>query len=217
MDAATLQAKVYGGYAKAASRVGFVFQQYRPQTANNALDPANLRGSLNAAFSSANQTGFAFNKPNDYKNIEWSGLFDATNCAAGDYLFHATQGTFFIAALQHLLPPLCIQCDRTLSVMRENTSTQAGAVGYGGVGRGNETAIATGFPGGMQWARQGTRPLDDLPSDIIRKGEWFVYLPVIPGVTIKEHDVLVDENGRRLIVMSVYLSDLGYKILAEFL
>lgn len=216
MDAATIQAKIYAGYGKAAVRVGYVYTHYRPSNARNALAAWNKVGTLNAAFDNANEANFPYDKPNDYKGILWSGLFDATNVLPGDYLVYGSK-TFYMAGKQDLLPPLCVECSRTFSVLRDNTSVQVGAVGYGGMSPANETLIASGFPGAMQITRQGATSLDHLPSDIERKGGWYIYLPVIPGVTIQERDVISDDLNRRHLVMAVYLSDLGYLIKAEYL
>lgn len=224
MDAARLQDKVYGGYAKAALRAGFDFAIYRPlnppytpPVARYALSPLNKVGTVKAAFSNANQTGFPFNKPNDYKSILWSGLFDGRETRPGDYLHSAAHGTYFVAAQQHLLPNLCVQCTNTFSVWRDNAQEEVGAVGFSGVSPANEKPMVYAFPGAMQWTRVGAHPVADLPSDLMRKGGWLFFLPTIPNVTLKERDVISDDQGRRFLAMSVYLSDLGYRILAEML
>lgn len=224
MDAAKLQSKVYGGYAKAAKRIGFDYTVYRPLNppgtppiARYALSPLNKVTTVKAAFSNSNQVGFPFNKPNDYKSILWSGLFDGGVTQPGDYLVNPGKDTWYIAAQQHLLPNLCVQCSHSLSVWRDNADNSIGAVGFGGVSPANETPIVYEFPGAMQWTREGAHPVADLPSDLIRKGGWLIFLPAIPNVTLKERDVISDDQGRRFVAMSVYLSDLGYRILAEML
>lgn len=218
MDAATIQSKVYAGYGKAALRVGFVYQQYRPKFAVNPLQQSNLVGSFNAAFSAAKESQFPFDKPNDYEGILWSGLFDASTSKVGDYLIGNNQ-TFFIAGLQHLLPPLCVECSHTFSVYRPTQpDSSVGLQSYSGVTPSDETLIASGFPGAMQWSREGQRPYLQLPSDAPKKIGWLIFLPPLPeGVVIRERDFLVDDMGRRHLAMGIYVSDLGYRIAAELM
>ena len=59
MDAATLQARIYAGYAKAALRIGYVYDVWRPAGAANPL--TNKVASLNASF---NAQDWTYTKPN---------------------------------------------------------------------------------------------------------------------------------------------------------
>lgn len=225
MDAATIQSKIYAGYGKAAARVGYLYTIYRPlspphsaPTPYSALSPLNKVGTINASFDNANEANFPYDKPNDFKGILWSGLFDATNVFRGDYLVNGSK-TFYVAGKQDLLPPLCVECSRTFSVYRPTTpASSVGLQSYSGVTPSDETLIASGFPGAMQWSREGQKPYLDLPSDAPKKIGWLVFLPTLPGgAMIRERDFLVDDLGRRHLAMGIYLSDLGYRIAAELM
>jgi hypothetical protein len=218
MDAARLQSKVFSGYGKSALRIGYQFTQYRPATASNPIAPGNIvTTTLNAAFSPQSQSGFKFDKPSEYKGILWSGLFDGTNTRVGDYLVHST-GTFFIAAQHHLLPILCVQCSSVFNVQRVSPNAPvAGQVAYSGVTASSETTIVTQFPGAVQWQGNARHDMSLIESDMMRRMGWLIFLPIIPGVVIKERDTLIDSQGKRYEVMGVYVSDLGHRVQAELI
>ncbi|MFD2271406.1 hypothetical protein ACFS07_10400 [Undibacterium arcticum] len=67
MDGATIQARVYAGYAKAAQVIGLTFSLYRPLSASAPL--GNLVGTLKAALDSG--PGYQFKAPNEYGDPTW--------------------------------------------------------------------------------------------------------------------------------------------------
>lgn len=207
MDGATLQAKLYAGYAAAAQRIGLPFAQYRPAAGTQALASGNQIGSVLAAF----DTGpFAFQKPQDYGKATWNCLADGRMLQPGDYL-SAASGIFFIASMQPLLPIYAVQCNRTVTIWRPQQQQAIGPLGYGGSTASNETAIATSFPASVLSASKTGHAPTNLPGDVA--AAWFtLLLPALPGATqILDHDIATDDLGNRFVLSGVELSGLGWR------
>jgi hypothetical protein len=209
MDGAKIQDRVYRGYAKAASKIGLAHALYRPVGAAAALATGNLITTLPASF---NAEDMKYGKPNKYGKPLWYAIVDGAQTQVGDYLV-GPSGTFFIAAQQALLPILAVQCSNTIDVLRPQQQTGVGAVGYGGDTDDNETPLLTGWPASVLQGTKGEKSETHLPGDT-RTPWWAVLLPALGGVTIKTNDLITDDLGRRLIVSSAELSDLGWRLTA---
>src|SRR5690348_16724962 len=208
MDGATIQAKQYRGYAIAAAKIGLPFQQHRALRASDPISPETLLGTLQASF---NAEDMLYGKPNKYGKPTWFCIADGTQLAVGDYL-QADSGTFFIAAMQPLLPILAVECNRTVTVYRPQQQTGVGAVGYGGNTASNQTAIASNWPASLlQAAKAANNPIG-LPGDG-KQASWALLMPAIPGgVVIKNNDIVTDDLGSRYLVYSAELTDLGWRM-----
>lgn len=207
MDAAALRSKIYGGYAKAATRIGQSYIHYRPTAALTPLSTA-----LPSIFASFNAEDFTYGRPNKYGKPTWFGVFDGGLTAVGDYLV-GPEGTFFIAAQQIHLPILCVECNRTIKIMRPQQQTGVGAVGYGGDIAANETVLMSGWPASVLQGTKGEKGDSVLPGDT-RNPWWSILLPSFAGVTIRSRDVITDDLNRRYVVSSAELTDLGYRLTA---
>lgn len=214
MDGATLQAKVYAGYAKAALRIGLPYDLYRPTGPNNPMGGAKLT-TLPAAFTVHGPGNFDFSKPSDHKQPLFHALVDGAQVLVGDYLVAQTgvAGPFFIAAMQAATPILAVQCNRTLSAFNPGPALSIGANGYSGTNQGNETAILTNWPASVLLGSRGVRN-QSLPEDA-GYGSWRVLLPAWAGVTIRPGTILSDDLGNRMVVQSAELQDLGWRIDAQ--
>lgn len=210
MDAATLQSRIYSGYAKAASRVGFSADQYRPTSASNPIAAGNKLRSLPASF---NAEDMAYGKPNKYGKATWYGLFDGSLTQVGDYLVNTQDGTFFIAAQQTALPILLVNCNRTINVLRPQQQTGVGAVGYGGNTDATETALMTAWPASVLQGTKGEKGDVSLPGDV-RNPWWAILLPHYAGVTLRSADIVTDDLARRYVISSAELTDLGWRLTA---
>lgn len=209
MDAATLQARIYSGYAKAAFRTGYVFDVYRPASAVNALAPANKVASLNAVFSVRGDKGFA--KTPGYKDQLWDGQFDATNLQVGDYLTNPQHGTYFIAAREDFLPLMCVRCNHVLDVVTAPEPSGVGALPYSGTTAGGETPVMTQFPGSVMYQQRGRASEVGLPMDL--PSPFFeILLPAVDGVTLRTSDTIKDDLGQRFTVSASELSILGWRL-----
>lgn len=203
-----MQQKVFRGYAIAAAKIGLPFSQYRPRGASNPLAGGSLLRTLSASF---NAEDMKYGKPNKYGKPTWYCVADGTQLAVGDYL-QADSGTFFIAAMQPLLPILAVQCNRTVTIYRPQQQVGVGAVGYGGNTAENQTAIATSWPVSLLQASRGDQNKTGLPGDS-RSGSWVLLMPAIPSdVVIKNGDIATDDIGNRYMVFSAELTDMGWRM-----
>lgn len=220
MDAATLQAKIYSGFGKAAQRTGFSFDLYRPTaplhsppTPNFALSPLNKIGSMPASFTPGS-SGHNFEKASGYKDPMWIGLFDGSLTQPGDYLVNADHGTYFIAAMQDQLPILCVNCGHLLDIVRRPVNTAIGALDYNGTTEATEARVMTQWPGSVIFGQRGRVSEVGLPMDL--PSPFFtILLPAYPGVILRTGDVVKDDLDQRYIVASAELSALGWRLSAQ--
>ena len=209
MDGATLQARIYSGYAKAALRIGQNAAQYRAASASDPLNAANLLRTIPASFNAEDMT---YSKPNKYGHPTWYGLFDGSLTQVGDYLTGAF-GTYFIAAQQQALPILCVQCNRVATVTRASENAAAGLQSYNADVAAQETTLMTAWPCSILQGTKGEKNPTDLPGDT--RSPWVaVLMPAWPGVILRTSDILTDDIGNRYIISSAELTDLGWRMTA---
>lgn len=213
MDGATLQAKVFAGYAKAAQRVGLPFNLYRPTSASNPIAAGTLLQSVNAAFTVHSGKNFEFGQVSDYDRPLFHALLDPTLVKVGDYLqstaAEPTQGPFFIVQITPSMPVLACACNRTVTVATPGPAHTAGVSGYGGTTRGNETPILTAWPASLL-QRRVTSTREKLPID---GGQplFRLLLPAFPGTSIRLGNIVTDDLGNRYVVSMVEKQDLGWR------
>lgn len=206
MDGTRLQAKIYKGYGQAAKRIGFDYQQYRATSADNPLSSA--LQTLPASFT----TNFKYSAPNKYGEATWIGLFDGTDFAPGDYLV-GPGGTFFIAAMQATLPIYCVQTNRTVTLLRVSMDDGVGQVGYGGDTPETEVPLMQNWPASVLQGTKGEANETKLPGDV-RTPWWAILMPAWPGVIIRTSDILTDDLGRKYVISSAELTDMGWRMTA---
>jgi hypothetical protein len=204
MNGATMQAKLYKGMAKAAAKMGLTCSLYRPLIATAPF--GNLVTSLPAQF----RVDDKFSKPNTYGKPQWLAFVDGSQTAVGDIL-QGPQGTFFIAAMQQLLPILVVETNHTITLARCAIPGGFGAQTYNADTAGTETAYATGWPASILKGPKGEANEVGLPGDV-RQPWWDCLLPLIPGAPIATADIITDEMGSRYIVSVAELSDLGWRL-----
>lgn len=212
MDGATLQKKLYAGYAKAATRIGLPCSQYRPTSLTaGAIVSAALVQTLTASF---NAQDFAYGKPNTYGKPLWYCVADGSQLTPGDYLVDPSGRIYFIAGMQPLLPILAVDCNRVVSFFRPQQQTSVGAASYGGNTIATQTPLVTTYPASVLQGTKGDKSMVNLPGDI-RAPWWAVLLPNLPGsVNLRNGDIMVDENGKRYKISSAELTDLGWRMSA---
>ena len=207
MDGATIQARIWRGNDKAAQYIGSSFEQYRPST-NSVSAP--LSASLQTLMASFNAEDMTYRRPAKYGKPLWYCMADGSQLAVGDYL--VGDDTYFIAAMQDLLPILAVKCNRTVSVLRAETAG-VGDVGYSGDVTANETTLMSGWPASVLEGTKGEQNPADLPIDM-RMPWWVVLLPAWSGLTLLTGDIITDDIGHRYVVSSPELTDLGWRLTA---
>jgi hypothetical protein len=210
MDAATLQARLYSGYAKAAQRIGYMTALYRPTGYRNPIAGGNKVADLFASF---NAEDMAYQRPNKYGKSTWFALLDGSQSQVGDYLQNDHDGTFFIAAQQTALPILVVSCNRTVNVLRPQQQAGVGALGYGGDTASTETPLMIGWPASVLQGTKGEKGQVELPGDV-RNPWWAILLPFWDRATLRSGDIITDDLSRRYVISSAELTDLGWRLTA---
>ena len=205
----SIQEQIYYGYAQAASKLGDPVDLYRPLTAGEALAVENKLLTLPASFSVEG----TYKKPNGYGKPLWRVLIDGTKTKVGDYLVGA-DATYFIASMQSLLPIQAVQCNRMVNVSCQPLDDSIGAIGYGGATADNLETILTQWPASILQGTKGEKSEVGLPGDV-RIPWWAILLPAFTGVIIETSYIISDELGRRYIVSSAELTDMGWRITAQ--
>ncbi|MDB5965525.1 MAG: hypothetical protein JWQ72_2025 [Polaromonas sp.] len=219
MDGPTIQARVYKGYARAATVIGLAYAQYRPTSATAPITTP--LAMIKAAFDS--KANYSFSAPNEYGDATWYALLDDASVANGDYLIGNGQ-VYFVAAKQFLLPVLAIDCNRSVAVLRQAApASPVGAQPYGGTVFSEDVAalgtlnsdgtLNAGWPASILLAGRAGKAIE-LPMAVNGAG-WRILLPPSVPIVIGEADVLLDDLGRRYTVEAAELTDLGWRINAK--
>jgi hypothetical protein len=217
MDAAAIQAKIYRGYGLAASRLGYHFAVYRPSGPENPLDPANIIGAaLPATFTSATTQDFNFNRSNDREVPDYHCMADMTGLAVSDIFVSPDWGTYFIIALDPLLPPRAIRATQAVNVTRPAPVAGFGAQPYGGSVPATEVGVMTGgWPAAILSVKaRGEGSEVNLPGDVRTPG-YTIYMPSLEGTLLRSSDIIVDSIGRRFIISSAELTDQGWNLVTR--
>ncbi len=209
MDGTRLQQIVMGAYGKAAQQIGTPYQQYRPISATDPISVIALLGSMQVSMNADDPT---YARPNVYGKATWYAVADGTQLAVGDYLV-GVEGTFFIAAIQQLLPIFVVNCNRIASVTRAEENSGAGMQPYNADEVSTEIALMTQWPCSILQGTKGEKGNSDLPGDV--RSPWVaILLPYWSAVTLRTSDIVTDDLGRRYIISSAELTDLGWRLTA---
>lgn len=231
MNAALLQSKVYGGYAKAALRIGYTYSIYRPTTATAPLSSGYYIGKTPAAFTTHKAGQFNFDKPNDYNERSlFHALLDGSLVQVGDFLVAppsagpdipgAAIGPFYIASKDPITPMLAVICTRVITISAPGPSTTTAGYTPGSyAGTIIETGAANVVPLIVDWPAQisqGARSVADklLPGDV-GEGMWTILLSAPAGVVLTSAMLIEDDLGRHYAIRTAELTPLGWRIAAQ--
>ncbi|WP_062018243.1 hypothetical protein [Gluconobacter japonicus] len=221
MDQARLQALTARGYSKAAKRIGAETVQYRPTSLTDPL--ASPYASFLAAFN--NDAGFSFKAPTLWGKPAVFGLFDTMDVQVGDILVSSGE-RYFVARFEAFQPPLCILCDRTISLFG-NASSGDGTTGddsssacplagyqddYGTSGDDGSSAVASGWPCSILLKGSGEASGSSIPG-AIKAAVYQLLLPVMPGFNPQVYMTATDDLGRSYVIEGVEVSQYGTKCL----
>lgn len=199
MNGAIVQNRIYAGYAKTAQMTGRDYAVYRSDTSLFPADSGNLLATIPMSF--ARDKNFAV--PNKYLNATWLCWADGRLLQTRDILI-GPYGTFYIGDMQPLLPMQAIKCNKTVKV---------GSVAYSVTGDiTTETDFyAEGVPAFFQFTREDIqKPLGPATLQLGRAiTHWNVFIPLANG-TLKQDDIMEDEDGIRYTVDAPDFTNLGY-------
>jgi hypothetical protein len=194
MDGIRLQDRLYSGYAKTASRLGLVYDQYRSVTHISPLDSANKIDSFPIAFSA----DLKFEVSNKYAKPVWYCWADGRNLQRFDFLV-GPMGTFFVGDKQTNLPIQAVQTNHVISLGRADyTIIPAPVINY-----------AVGLPVFFQFKREEIKSstVANVVGEAITR--WLIFIP-LPEGSIKQDDVLFDEEGIRYVMDAPDFTSIGY-------
>jgi hypothetical protein len=173
-NVSSIQAQIWKGYARAASKLGMPFNFYRPQAGHIQLEGGSnlqlegggdlsLEGGVQFPGSplfvrcvSLNAEDMNYRKPSKYAKATWYAVMDGTGLKVGDYfigqgssgdmqlegggnllledgtnlLVDGSGDTYFIAAMQPLLPIFVVECNRVVSLYKPQSQSGVGQQGY---------------------------------------------------------------------------------------
>ena len=203
MDGALLQDRLSRGMGAAARTLGLPHDLFRPGGATGPVAPERRVLRLWAAFDLGDP---GYRRPRGYERA-LRGTFDADCTGVGDYL-QGARGLLFIAMLPPLQRPLCVPTNDVVDVLRPLGPEGPGLNGYGGVREARLPTVLAGWPALVLSA--GAGPGGAVPDDG-GQGGWSMLLPVTP-VAIRGSDLSRNRQGRRFVVRSAELTDLGWRL-----
>ncbi len=212
MDAATLQARLALGQTRTASRIGSPHDIFRPSGLLTPLDPANLLQRIPAAFLPEHAM-----RNRAVRDTEpfWTGAFDFTNTRPGDLARRVSDhATWFIAAQQLGLPPLCTRCTRLIDISRPASANSAGLNAYGGTVTATETTLAQAWPARFLTAGSTTTADYGIAGEL-PTGTFLVLLPVSLNLHLLNGDRLTDDLGRVTVIASAELTDQAWRLTVQ--
>lgn len=219
MDQALLQQKVARGYAKAALRLGAMTTQYRPASLTAPM--ATAHASFLAAFNDDKNFGFA--RPALWDKPAVFGLFDTTDVQSGDLMTCAGEN-YFVTRLEPFRPPLCMLCNRVVSIVGQpgqGSTNGDGAVctdvgasdDYGAAGdTDGQTTLASGWPAFIQIKGKGSPTGDGIPGSV-KAADYEMLLPVMPGFIPTVQMAVTTDLGTTYTLTAVEPSQYGNRCL----
>lgn len=217
MYQALLQQKVARGYAKAALRLGATTAQYRATALNSPMGTP--YATLLAAFN--NDKKFGFDGPALWDKPAVFGLFDTTDVLAGDLLTCAGEN-YFIARMEPFRPPLCMLCNRVVSLSGSpgqgstngdgGVCTDVGASNDYGTGGSGKTTLASGWPAFIQIRNKGNVTGDSIPGSI-KAADYEMLLPVMPNFVPTTYMTVTTDLGTTYTISAVEPSQYGNRCL----
>ena len=109
----------------------------------------------------------------------------------------------------------CFLMPYKIEIRRPTRPTNVGPQTYSGVTMDQEEVLRTGVQANIRLARTG-RQIFDLPADTSFRAYFYIVFKGKKG-SVKTHDIIVDDTGRRFQVTSDAWSSMGFQVLAELL
>lgn len=119
-----------------------------------------------------------------------------------------------------ILYPRLIEIHR-LKTVAGSTDTVIGLTGYSGAEQSTsspqgETVLFTGIAASIQAGTTGRKKDASLPQDVVFAPTWYIYIPAnaLAEFSIRDRDIILDDEGYRYEVSQNYWNILGYKVTA---
>jgi hypothetical protein len=208
VDLTTIEEKINFGSGIAARVIGQAVTQYRAQNIQSPLDISGYVAIFYAAFDS--DPLLTLKKPIKVGRDVFYMIANTSTLAVGDYIV-GPEGTFFVASLEPMRPPVVIRTNAVLSLVRPQSTSVAGLGPPGADSASTETTVFSGWPASVLMTGRGGQGDVNLPGDI-GMGGWQILLPALFGIEIRGSDILVEATGLRRVVSAAELSSMGWRI-----
>jgi hypothetical protein len=212
VDFARIQQKIYKGYGKAAIRLGTSHAIYRSTDGNNPIKIGNFLFNQLVGI----DQDYTYKKAKKYGDPTWQFLPEnALLLQNFDYMVNQGNTYFIIDVMptDRLNPILCVECNTIITVTRPTQPTGTGAVGYGGYLPATATTLLTSCPASVLEGTKGETNTLKLPLDT-RSPYYKILLPYLGGIQLRISDLVSLPNGNRLVISSVELTGLGWRLQA---
>lgn len=210
VDFARIQNRIYYGYGKAAIRLGTTHTIYRSSNGINPIQSGNIITSMLIGI----DYDYTYKKAKKYGTPVWQFLAEnGLSLLQYDYLVSNTTTYFIIDVIptDRLDPPLCVECNDTLTITRPTQPTGDGAVGYGGYSPATAETLLVNCPASLLEGKRGDSNSLKLPLDT-RLPSYKVLLPYLGGINLRIGDFISSTTNNRLVISSVELSGLGWRL-----
>ena len=121
-------------------------------------------------------------------------------------IYEVPRGVLFVVALPALRQPVCMLTNASVDVLRASGSLAPGLNGYGGVTEPSLAVVLGDWP--VQFVSAGGGRSGAVPGDG-GQTDWSVVMPKTP-VPISASDLLQDSAGRRFIIKTIELTEMGW-------
>lgn len=213
VDFARIQNRIYYGYTKAAIRLGVEHAIYRSVDGNDPLKITNFIKNTLVSI----DADLTYKKARKYGDLVWQFLpEDGLTLQNYDYMVGAST-TYFIADIapdDRLTPPLCVECNHTVSITTLANTLVPGDNDYQAID--NPTNYIVDCPVSIvQYTRMDMNNLKT-PSSV-KMPTYYITMPDFDGVVIKNGDIVTNENNNRYTVISAEQTkkSLGLRLLVQ--
>jgi hypothetical protein len=208
MSGARIHDRVAWGMNRAAAQIGTLAEIYRPRVLSDPLDPENRILRMPVALSIAK--GRAFTRFEEFGTAAWQCICDTSYLQPGDFVV-CDGATWFVSALNPMLPALCIRTNLLVTLYLTNIVSGVGATDYRSLAVFGSSTGSGAWPASALGVGGGGRPGADLPTDSTVP-YWTVLLPPSFNSAISVTDRITDSCGRNGIVASAELTHLGWRL-----
>lgn len=160
-----------------------------------------------------NYLSSAFGSDNFYLSAPTASAY-GTALSIYETGFIEDSNIYFLAANEFLLPPLGVNCNRTISIIRPTQTIGAGYQGYAEYLPSTSLTIASGMPASILEMGSAGVPVTKLPTDE-KDPRWIILIPNLGNVTIRVDDIVIDDFNQEYVITDNELTFLGWRLLAE--
>ncbi|HQT38415.1 MAG TPA: hypothetical protein PK231_03250 [Acidocella sp.] len=198
MDGVHLADKLAFGAGRAARRIGFLHDAYRPDGPEPPIDLAKRIMRLSVAFV---LPGGSISAPSGMDVAYRQAWADWSYLQVGDYLV-GPEGCALVASIEPPKPMLVVMTNANVTLSRPSSPVLAGVNSYGAPLPSTWINLVSGYPASLMVGGLGDRTRAGLPDDTRLPG-FIAILPAVVGVQPSVGDFVNDDRDERFVVIAV--------------